>query len=211
MCLPDASARMTESIDELRKIFKAPSASILVNVEKKSKYPFIILGKLPNDFNTKSFVPTAISNVLSPDLRINDGLYDVIASLIRPITPLAVVSSDLQLKDFIHTTQYSQLDSLFDLNDDDPLKPSQQQSFQQQQQHVNCNLSDSMIDQSNATTRSPVQIRASPPLGYVVLAFQTFPGEDSSKLEENWITWTGEFIRLCVSVSCGRQTLPFSA
>lgn len=28
--------------------------------------------------------------------------------------------------------------------------------------------------------------------GFVVSAFQTFPGEDSEKLEQNWITWTGE-------------------
>lgn len=176
---------MTESIDELRKLFKPPSVSVLVNVEKKSKYPFIIFGKLPSDFDTKSFIPTAMSNVLSPDLRINDGIYDVMASIIRPITPLAVRSTNVQLKDYNSTSQYSQLDCLFSGNEHGD------------GQYCSSNVNN-ILGQPTSLQGS-LQDRTCPPLGYVILAFQTFPGEDSSKLEENWITWTGEFVLFFLS------------
>lgn len=32
---------------------------------------------------------------------------------------------------------------------------------------------------------------SSQPLGYIISAYQTFPGEDSEKLEESWFVWTG--------------------
>ena len=32
------------------------------------------------------------------------------------------------------------------------------------------------------------------PAGYIVSAFATFPGEDSDRLEKNWLFWTGKFI-----------------
>lgn len=143
-----------------------------------------------------------MSNVLSPDLRINDGIYDVIASIIRPITPLAIRSTNVSLKNYNCTSQYSQLDCLFNSNESgtmnttasatvtsDPLVTAQQQAY------PNCNVNN-VIGQSTGHQGS-LQLRTCPPLGYVILAFQTFPGEDSSKLEENWITWTGEltFVR----------------
>jgi hypothetical protein len=121
---------VTDTVQELKKLFKSPSTCILVNVEKKSKYPFIIFGpllSLPSDFDTRKFVPTSNCNFLSSELRINDGIYDVCDIITRPRIP----------------------------------GPSS--SFA-----------------SDAAR------------GFVVSAFQTFPGEDSEKLEENWITWTGK-------------------
>lgn len=115
---------MTETVQELQKLFRPPTAQILVNVEKNSKYPFIIFGNV-SDFDTQRFVPTSYCQVLSPQLRINDGIYDVCGSILRPGSGFSDQDSSLQA------------------------------------------------------------------LGFVISAFQTFPGEDSQRLEENWITWTG--------------------
>lgn len=126
---------MTETVAELKKLFQPPSGVILVNVEKKSKYPFIIFGPLVSDFDTSRFLPTSSYQNLSPELRINDGIYDICGILTRPGSGYCEAEGD-------------------------PV----------------------------SSTSSP-QV---PILGYVVSAFQTFPGEDSEKLEDNWITWTGE-------------------
>lgn len=123
--------RVNETVGELRKWFKSPATQILVNVESKSKYPFIIFGPLGPSFNASGFVPSASTEPLSSELRINDGIYNVCGSVSRPAPCSGSSHHHLQL---------------------DP----------------------------DAT-----------PLGYVVTAFQTFPGEDSERLERNWITWTG--------------------
>lgn len=126
--------RVTETVQELKKLFKPPSAQVLVNVEKKSKYPFIIFGPLSPDFDTRRFVPTASCKVLSPELRINDGIYDVCGSIFRP---------------------------------------------------------------GSGFSEQDVSVQAS---GFVISAFQTFPGEDSQRLEDNWITWTGQYSPFIVPV-----------
>lgn len=123
--------RVNETVAELRKWFKSPSTQILVNVESKSKYPFIIFGPLGHTFDASGFIPSASTEPLSPELRINDGIYSICGSVSRPAPSNDGSNHHLQL---------------------DP----------------------------DAT-----------PLGYVVTAFQTFPGEDSERLERNWITWTG--------------------
>lgn len=116
---------VAHTVDRLKSQFK--STSILINVERKARYPFIVYGS-PGpafDLNAEAIVPTAACNTLSPELRMFDGLYDVCASITRP-------------------------GSNFD--DEDHIKP----------------------------------------IGYIVCAFQTFPGEDSEKLERNWLVWTGK-------------------
>lgn len=132
------SGRVTETVQELKKLFRPPSAQILVNVEKKSKYPFIIFGPLSPDFDTRRFVPTSSCKVLSPELRINDGIYDVCGSIFRPGSGFSEQDASVQA------------------------------------------------------------------VGFVISAFQTFPGEDSQRLEENWITWTGQYVLVYsrTSVSC---------
>ncbi|RWS24849.1 hypothetical protein B4U80_08566 [Leptotrombidium deliense] len=113
------------TVQQLRQQFKLSLNQILVNVEKKAKYPFIIFGSPGPGFDSAGpIVPTATSNTLSPELRITDGLYDICSALTRP------------------NSGYS---------DDDTKRP----------------------------------------LGYIISAFQTFPGEDSEKLENNWMVWTG--------------------
>ena len=109
------------------KHFKTMLNKILVNVEKKAKYPFIIYGSPGPNYtpNIGPIVPTGLSNTLSPELRIFDGLYDICASYTRP--EVSFIQNDL-----------------------------------------------------------------SPPLGYIISTFQTFPGEDSEKLEKNWLMWTGK-------------------
>ncbi|KAI1295478.1 hypothetical protein HDE_05355 [Halotydeus destructor] len=113
-----------ETVEQLREHFKPPDVQILVNVERRAKYPFIIFGSLGHSFDTRSIMPSANTNALSPQLRISDGVYDICGSLTRPGSGFS---------------------------DDDPALP----------------------------------------LGYIISAFQTFPGEDCEKLENNWISWTG--------------------
>lgn len=115
-----------ETVQQLKGHFKPPATQILVNVEKKAKYPFIIFGPLGQGFDTGQIVPSAATNSLSAELRISDGIYDICGSLTRPGSGF---------------------------NDDE----------------------------------------LSLPLGYIISAFQTFPGEDSERLENSWITWTGEW------------------
>lgn len=133
--------RVNETVGELRKWFKSPTTQILVNVESKSKYPFIIFGSLGPSFDASGFVPSSATEPLSSELRINDGIYNVCGSVSRPAPSSASVAGG---------NHHLQLDP-------------------------------------DAT-----------PHGYVVTAFQTFPGEDSERLERNWITWTG----IMPSVSC---------
>ncbi|RWS03000.1 hypothetical protein B4U79_08501 [Dinothrombium tinctorium] len=115
-----------QTVQHLKQLFKPNLNQILVNVEKKAKYPFIIFGSPGPGFDSAGpIVPTATSNTLSPELRITDGLYDICSVVTRP---------DSGVKD-----------------DDNSLRP----------------------------------------LGYIISAFQTFPGEDSEKLEMNWLVWTG--------------------
>ena len=139
---------MTETVQELQKLFRPPSTRILVNVEQKSKYPFIIFGPLASDFDTRRFAPTSSCKVLSPELRINDGIYDVCGSILRP---------------------------------------------------------GSGFSERDASVQAP---------GFVISAFQTFPGEDSQRLEENWITWTGKpLIRSlhCLHACCLTRSPPSQA
>lgn len=114
------------TLAQLKQKFKPMINQILVNVEKKAKYPFIIYGFPGPSYNPNigPVVPTGLSNTLSPELRIFDGLYDICASFTRPEC----------------------------INSDDLTRP----------------------------------------LGYVISTFQTFPGEDSEKLEKSWLMWTGE-------------------
>ncbi|XP_053208744.1 uncharacterized protein LOC128392701 isoform X2 [Panonychus citri] len=113
------------TVNQLKSQFKSVHNQILINVERKSRYPFIIYGYPGPGFDPSAgpILPTAAFATLSPELRIFDGLYDIASSLIRP--------------------------------------------------------------GSNYDAEDRVQ-----PLGYIVSAFQTFPGEDSEKLERNWLTWT---------------------
>uniref|UniRef100_T1KD92 DUF7153 domain-containing protein n=1 Tax=Tetranychus urticae TaxID=32264 RepID=T1KD92_TETUR len=117
------------TVNQLKSQFKSLHNQILINVERKSRYPFIIYGYPGPGFDPTAgpILPTAAFNTLSPELRIFDGLYDIASSLIRP---------------------------------------------------------GSNYDQEDRAV----------PLGYIVSAFQTFPGEDSEKLERNWLAWTGATI-----------------
>lgn len=75
---------MIETVQQLKEHFKPPATQILVNVERKAKYPFIIFGALGHSFDTRSVMPTAATSSLSPELRISDGIYDICGSLTRP-------------------------------------------------------------------------------------------------------------------------------
>lgn len=70
------------NLDTLRSYFKSTYNEILVNVEKKAKFPFIVFGNPGNPkFQASSnlIMPTATSVNLSHELRINDGrLYSLI-------------------------------------------------------------------------------------------------------------------------------------
>lgn len=152
--------RVGETVNQLRKLFKPPATQILVNVEKQSKYPFIIFGPLGSDFDPRGLMPTASTNVLSPELRINDGIYEICGSVTRP-----------------SPGPYGESSSL-DVDPDGRLIQSSTH-----QSHV----AGEVIPADHHTYYDPTAT----PLGYVVSAFQTFPGEDSERLEENWIVWTG--------------------
>lgn len=75
-----------DTVQQLKEHFKPPTTQILVNVEKKAKYPFIIFGTLGPGFDTRPIVPSAATNSLSPELRISDGVYDICGSLTRLVT-----------------------------------------------------------------------------------------------------------------------------
>lgn len=70
------------NLTNLRNYFKPSYNEILVNVEKKAKYPFIIFGNPCEKFNSSNgladpfrIMPTATSINLSHELRITDGLF----------------------------------------------------------------------------------------------------------------------------------------
>ena len=112
---------MVSSVKQLRTHFSLPFHQILMNVERKSKFPFIIYSCANADLATCA---------LSPELRYTDGLYEINSSLSRPGSGFG---------------------------DDDTNRPA----------------------------------------GYIISAFATFPGEDSERLERNWISWTGMSYGLC--------------
>ena len=106
---------MVSNVEQLRSHFALPFHQILMNVERKSKFPFIIYSRADADLATCA---------LSPELRYTDGLYEINSSICRPGSGFG---------------------------DDDQSRPA----------------------------------------GYIISAFATFPGEDSERLESNWISWTG--------------------
>lgn len=72
------------NLENLRGYFKPTynETEILVNVEKKAKYPFVIFGDPGVKFNASNgladpflIMPTSTSISLSHELRITDGLY----------------------------------------------------------------------------------------------------------------------------------------
>ena len=101
---------------QLRSHFSHPSHQILMNVERKSKFPFVVYSSGNADLSTCD---------LSPELRYTDGMYSLVSAITRP------------------GSGYENVES----------------------------------------TR---------PSGFIICAFATFPGEDSEKLESNWISWTGK-------------------
>lgn len=125
---------VAHTVAQLKAQFK--STQILINVERKARYPFVIYGSPGPSFdpNAGPVVPTASCNALSPELRIFEGLYDICASISRP--------------------------------------------------------------GSNRMEEDP-----SKPVGYIICAFQTFPGEDSEKLERNWLVWTGKSNEMCATIT----------
>ncbi|XP_054156716.1 uncharacterized protein LOC128955101 [Oppia nitens] len=132
----------------LRANFDHPCHQILMNVERKSKFPFIIYSysgsgsSSSNSAGASGGVGGSSSGgvgLLSAELRSTDGYYEVNASITRPGSGFA-----------------------------DP----------------------------DDTTR---------PFGFIVSAFATFPGEDSDRLERNWISWTGarilyKYLPMCVGL-----------
>lgn len=73
-----------KNLENLRNYFEPRYNELLVNVEKKAKFPFIIFGNPGPKFNTTNglvdhdpflIMPTATSVNLSHELRITDGLY----------------------------------------------------------------------------------------------------------------------------------------
>ena len=74
------------NLENLRNYFKPAYNEILVNVEKKAKYPFVLFGDPGVKFNHQSsnslidpflILPTATSINLSHELRITDGLFNI--------------------------------------------------------------------------------------------------------------------------------------
>ena len=113
---------MVSSVKQLRTHFALPFHQILMNVERKSKFPFIIYSFANADLATCA---------LSPELRYTDGIYEINSSICRAGSGF---------------------------NDD-----------------VSCR-----------------------PAGFIVSAFATFPGEDSERLESNWMSWTGISLSLLI-------------
>lgn len=106
---------MVSSVKQLRTHFALPYHQILMNVERKSKFPFIIYSLANADLATCA---------LSPELRYTDGIYEIVSSICRAGSGFG---------------------------DDETSRPA----------------------------------------GFIVSAFATFPGEDSERLESNWMSWTG--------------------
>lgn len=108
---------MVSNVQHLKHQFHHPNHQVLMNVETKSKFPFILYSTSRGDLDSGG-------DDLSPELQCTDGIYQIVSAITRPGSGY---------------------------NDDDVTTPA----------------------------------------GYIVSAFATFPGEDSDKLENNWITWTG--------------------
>jgi hypothetical protein len=66
---------MVTNVRQLRNHFPHPFHQILMNVEKQSKFPFIIYSSANADLSTCA---------LSPELRYTDGLYAINSSITRP-------------------------------------------------------------------------------------------------------------------------------
>ena len=120
-----------------------------------------------------------------PEIRYIDGLYTVCASIVRPGSGVPCEFDEYFYSDINNTP-------LFD------------QNHHQQQQGKHISFQDMAAKQSSSSSSSTTTTAnhqnhdmkhpLSRPAGYIVSAFATFPGEDSDRLEKNWLFWTGKFI-----------------
>ncbi|KAI2801278.1 hypothetical protein BLOT_011855 [Blomia tropicalis] len=103
-----------------------------------------------------------------PEIRYIDGLYTVCASIVRPGSGVADDYDELYLGQPPEMNNYENSNNSYPHH---PRTTERHISFQESQTNSNC-----IPDQR--------------PTGYIVSGFATFPGEDSERLEKNWLQWT---------------------
>ena len=203
---------------------KPAQQQLLMNVERKSKYPFIILctpemNSLSKSSSISSTKVCSYGRELSqhseysldddedeeeeeanwitqkqrdsinsyylppppppllmphiwPEIRYIDGLYTVCATIIRPGSGV--------VHDFEGPLYFTQ-----DTSD-----------YEQHSGYAQHKLPERHISFQESQNVNGDHLR---PTGYIVSAFATFPGEDSERLEKNWLLWTGRifFFSFC--------------
>lgn len=215
--------------------FEKPSQQqLLMNVERKSKYPFIILC-LPESSSSLSRLNSSSSSTSSgnartyrremsqhsaysleglddeevaeeedtwitqkqrdsinshylppppppigqphvwPEIRYVDGLYTVCAMIARPGSGMP----DTEFDESFYLGQ--------DMNPSAFEQASYSGSHQDNAYQQRAGRHISFQEQNYASGSAPNR-----PAGYIVSAFATFPGEDSERLEKNWLLWTGK-------------------
>lgn len=205
---------------------KPAQQQLLMNVERKSKYPFIILctpvthssSLSKSSSNSSSNKPRPYHREIShhsaysleeeeedeehwitqkqrdsinshylppppppllmphiwPEIRYIDGLYTVCATIVRPGSG---VPSEL---DALSELGFSDQPGYGAEMHDNPY--NHHHSQQRHEKHITFQDSQQSGSGSEENPR---------PAGYIVSAFATFPGEDSERLEKNWLLWTG--------------------
>lgn len=127
-----------------------------------------------------------------PEIRYIDGLYTVCASIIRPGSGVADdFDESLYLGQdtttMANTGPYAEQANYSGNMHDYQYNPHEKHiSFQDSISQHSAHTGGSGGSGKGSKEKSPR------PAGYIVSAFATFPGEDSERLEKNWLLWTGK-------------------
>lgn len=124
-----------------------------------------------------------------PEIRYIDGLYTVCASIVRPGSGVP-----FEWDEYL----YSDINSTFEQHSGYSGRNAEELLYENHhgihEKHIT--FQDSNIP--NHDTTMPKHYgpytnggNGTRPAGYIVSAFATFPGEDSDRLEKNWLFWTG--------------------
>ncbi|XP_075585932.1 uncharacterized protein LOC124490334 [Dermatophagoides farinae] len=124
-----------------------------------------------------------------PEIRYIDGLYTVCASIVRPGSGVPC-----EFDEYLYSDINNHYSSSFD--------------HHQPGQGKHISFQDTASMKQSATTSNHHHHHhqtSSRPAGYIVSAFATFPGEDSDRLEKNWLFWTGarilyKYLPTCVGL-----------
>ena len=133
-----------------------------------------------------------------PEIRYVDGLYTVCAMIARPGSGMPD-PPELDNGESSFYLGQDMMEPQSSYSEHNPFHQQQQQQQQRPGRHISFQQDHDRYGSSSGGggggggRGAPVR-----PAGYIVSAFATFPGEDSERLEKNWLLWTGKQIKVVV-------------